>query len=106
MILLNGKEVEFSTFPNGETHFKNAGLKVDSMNMVSFKYTNDSDLVKLMFLKNYLDHYSIRNTLIIYYMPYSRMDRSEGGSPFTLKYVANFINSLKFNSIQVIEPHS
>src|SRR5437764_9384910 len=60
----------------------------------------------MMFLKNYLDHYSIRNTLIIYYMPYSRMDRSEGGSPFTLKYVANFINSLKFNSIQVIEPHS
>jgi ribose-phosphate pyrophosphokinase len=106
MIILNGKEVEFSTFPNGETLFKKDGLKKQPYNMISFKYENDSDLIKLMFLKNYLDNYSIRNNLTIYYMPYSRMDRSEDGSPFTLKYVANFINNLKFDYVEVIEPHS
>lgn len=106
MILLNGKEVEFGTFPNGETLFKKDGLKAFTHNMVSFKYENDSDLIKLMMLKGYIDHYSTRNTLTIYYMPYSRMDRSEDYSPFTLKYVADFINSLNFYEVYIIEPHS
>lgn len=106
MILLNGKEVEFGTFPNGETLFRKDGLQIHSHNMVSFKYENDSDLIKLMFLKSYIDGHKTKNTLIVYYMPYSRMDRSENDSPFTLKYVANFINSLKFDYIEVIEPHS
>jgi ribose-phosphate pyrophosphokinase len=34
------------------------------------------------------------------------MDRSEDGSPFTLKYVANFINNLKFDYVEIVEPHS
>jgi ribose-phosphate pyrophosphokinase len=106
MILLNGKEVEFKTFPNGETLFTKDGLKTQPYNCISFKYENDGDLIKLMLLKSYVDQYSIRNNLTIYYMPYSRMDRSEDGSPFTLKYVANFINSLKFDYVEVIEPHS
>jgi ribose-phosphate pyrophosphokinase len=108
MILVNGQEVKFETFPNGETR-----LVADSLNdgwiikRLSFKYENDSDLIKLMLLKNYLD--AIRKNVIefvIYYMPYSRMDRSENGSPFTLKYIANFINSLNFLNVTVIEPHS
>lgn len=106
MILLNGKEVEFGNFPNGETLFKKDGLKINVHNVVSFKYENDSDLIKLMFLKKYIETHRTINTLIIYYMPYSRMDRSENDSPFTLKYVADFINSLKFDYIEVIEPHS
>ena len=116
MILLNGKEVIFKTFPNGETLVDNKSIieAIDTMYMyetktanVSFKYENDSDLIKLMFLKNILDPFRMKTyNLTIYYMPYSRMDRSESGSPFTLKYIANFINSLKFDSIEVIEPHS
>jgi ribose-phosphate pyrophosphokinase len=34
------------------------------------------------------------------------MDRSENKSAFTLKYVSNFINSLKFDKVIVVEPHS
>ncbi|WP_371410263.1 ribose-phosphate pyrophosphokinase [Priestia megaterium] len=79
------------------------------MNTVEFKFESDEDLLKLQFVKRYID--SLRTTvsrveLVIYYMPYSRMDRSEGGSPFTLKYVTEFINSLDFEKITVIEPHS
>jgi ribose-phosphate pyrophosphokinase len=108
MILLNSKEVEFGSFPNGETLFKKDGLEIATSipNEISFKYENDSDLIKLMFLKNYLDIFNVRNNLTIYYMPYSRMDRSEDGSPFTLKYVANFINNLKFDYVEIVEPHS
>jgi ribose-phosphate pyrophosphokinase len=34
------------------------------------------------------------------------MDRSENGSPFTLKDVAQFINGLNFRQVLVVEPHS
>lgn len=111
MIKVNGKEVQFETFPNGETRLVKESIIHDLSLMfpkISFKYENDSDLIKLMFVKEYLDSYqAVSNTyLTIYYMPYSRMDRSENGSPFTLKYVTKFINGLGFNHVTVIEPHS
>lgn len=34
------------------------------------------------------------------------MDRSENNSPFTLKYIADIINSLNFARVDIIEPHS
>jgi len=109
MIKLNGKEVEYKTFPNGETMLVHESVKDLGyvVNEVLFKYENDSDLIKLMFLKKYLDALGWGNIdLVITYMPYSRMDRSENSSPFTLKYVSEFINSLKFQDVTVIEPHS
>ena len=110
MIKVNGKEVVFESFPNGETLLKSDSLpeKMTTIKGVSFKYENDSDLVKLKFLKRFIDSKHCANfiPLTIYYMPYSRMDRSEDGSPFTLKYVADDINSLSFKRVKIVEPHS
>ncbi|MFQ3543554.1 ribose-phosphate pyrophosphokinase [Halobacillus rhizosphaerae] len=108
MIKVNGKEVEFASFPNGETRLVESSIHSDEeINVVDFKYGNDSDLIKLMFVKKYLDqNFNLPTTLAIFYMPYSRMDRSEDGSAFTLKYVADFINHLYFDLVQVFEPHS
>ncbi|WP_406590276.1 ribose-phosphate pyrophosphokinase [Bacillus atrophaeus] len=103
MILLNGKTVNFKTFPNGELLLKKEEVVSKSKNHISFKYESDGDLIKLLILKNFLKQ---EVDLTIYYMPYSRMDRSEDGSPFTLKYIADFINSLGFTSVEIIEPHS
>lgn len=111
MIKVNNEEIQFETFPNGETRMlaenllelidKNSNLVVD------FKYESDSDLIKLMFVRKYIKRYHSGNThLNIRYMPYSRMDRSENDSPFTLKYISEFINDLGFHSISVGEPHS
>jgi ribose-phosphate pyrophosphokinase len=112
MILLNGREVQFGNYPNHETSFitkfSAANLASgDEPNVISFKYENDGDLIKLMFLKKHLETIVLTPCeLVIYYMPYSRMDRSEGGSVFTLKYVCQMINEMKFQSVYVIEPHS
>lgn len=109
MIKVNGSEVLFEKFPNGETKLIERSIEHawNVISRISFKYEDDSDLIKLMFVKNYLDTIkSGKAILTIYYMPYSRMDRSENDSPFTLKYVANFINSLNFDEIDVVEPHS
>jgi ribose-phosphate pyrophosphokinase len=111
MIKVNGKEVEFIQFPNGETKLVEESIEKGVALMfpkISFKYQDDSDLIKLMFVKNYLDSLGGigGETLTIYYMPYSRMDRSENNSAFTLKYIANFINYLNFERVRVVEPHS
>lgn len=110
MILLNNQEVKFAIFPNGETRIieESFFIACDFGNTVTFKYENDSDLIKLMFIKKHIDntHKGHPNHLVIAYMPYSRMDRSENDSPFTLKYVTEFINGLDFDSVTVVEPHS
>lgn len=106
MIKLNSKVVDFTVFPNGETKLDNTDLSIHRYNEILFKYENDGDLIKLMFLKKYLDSSKAIVELIITYMPYSRMDRTENDSPFTLKYVAEFINGLNFNTVTLIEPHS
>lgn len=109
MIKVNGREVKFIQFPNGEIQIDRDSLPEKGwlIQSISFKYENDSDLIKLMFVKKFVEtNYDYHGTLVIYYMPYSRMDRSENGSPFTLKYVADFINSLGFKRVKIIEPHS
>lgn len=106
MIKLNSRVVDFTVFPNGETKLDNTDLLIYPYNEILFKYENDGDLVRLMFLKKYLDSSKVAVELVITYLPYSRMDRSENDSPFTLKYVAEFINSMSFNSVTLVEPHS
>jgi ribose-phosphate pyrophosphokinase len=109
MIYLNGTKLDFKTFPNGETLVNGEQIRGacrTEANAITFKYENDSDLIKLMFVKKYLDERHLSCILTVSYMPYSRMDRVEGASVFTLKYVAEFINSLKFDRVIVLEPHS
>lgn len=111
MIKVNGKEIEFTKFPNGETNMSHKSfpfIGLNQMIVVDFKYEEDGDLIKLMFVKRYLGEpreYAYCK-LNIYYMPYSRMDRSENSSPFTLKYVSKFINDLNFDEVVLVEPHS
>lgn len=110
MITINNTEINFTQFPNGETFLE--AMQINKACLwaqdctIKFKYENDSDLIKLMFVKKHLDDLNKITSLIIYYMPYSRMDRTEGKTVFTLKYVAEFINSLNFESVTICEPHS
>lgn len=110
MISIDGKVVDFSKFPNGETLFNHNSLEALTgwvPQRVFFRWEDDRDFVKLAMLKDYLDSIGVEpDELLISYMPYSRMDRSENGSPFTLKTITEFVNSLKFKEIYVVEPHS
>lgn len=108
MLMLNGVELGLKQFPNGETLVNGDEIltHMADFNTIVWKYEEDGDLVKLMFVKSYLDDRRARCSLTIYYLPYSRMDRVEGTSAFTLKYTAAFINRLDFESVTIIEPHS
>lgn len=112
MIYLNRAPIPFKVFPNGETIFDHSHvlevLENTGGDEVALRYQSDEDLIHLYFLKQYLDlHGSTEGyTLRILYMPYSRMDRVEDNSAFTLKYAAAFINAMKWRDIVVLEPHS
>ena len=112
MIKLNNKEVDFKIFPNGESF---ADMPIDKFCVVNgkspeifFKFENDEDLFYLSCVKDYVDNYWPNEpcTLIMPYIPYSRMDRQEETRLFTLKTFAKIINSMNFSSVEVWEPHS
>lgn len=111
MLWLNGKLVGIQPFPNGESRVNGeqiAETTDSSENLLTFKYERDGDLIQLMLVKKHLDRLGCTDTYLrLLYMPYSRMDRAEYETTvFTLKYVAEFINSLNFKEVNVVEPHS
>lgn len=107
MIVLNKHQILTEQFPNGETKVKDFDQLILKENLVEFTYQEDGDLIRLLFVKKRLDeiqHESCK--LLIHYMPYSRMDRKIEGDLFTLKYVSQLINSLNFDTVFIVEPHS
>jgi ribose-phosphate pyrophosphokinase len=108
MIKINGVIVEVKKFPNGESLIDLDNSHMKKINEIDFKFESDADLITLMFVKNTIDDtIGVEEThLICSYVPYSRMDRTEGFIVPTLKYVTRFINGLNFDSVTISEPHS
>lgn len=107
MIHLNGEKVEIKKFPNGESLIHSNTLQLRSGdNEIKVNFENDEDITHLIFLKAHLDELGLKSHLILPYMPYSRMDRTEGMTVFTLKHLCRLINSLHFESVTIYEPHS
>lgn len=114
MIKVDGKIVEINKFPDGtprinlnvdelDTYFPN-GLEFD------WKYENDGEMFYLMLIKRHLEEHLPSDTdveLFLPYVPNARMDRTKNTDEvFTLKYFCDFINSLGFSNVYVLDPHS
>lgn len=107
MLYLNNQIVEVKKFPNGEALMSSDSFRLkDSENEIKLNFQGDEDITHLFFLKNHLDNLGVNCNLVIPYMPYSRMDRTEGITVFTLKYFCKLINSLDFCRVVIYEPHS
>lgn len=107
MLFLNNEKVEIKEFPNGESFITRENLKfLNDINEIKLIFQNDKDIMHLVFLKGYLDEKNLKAKLILPYMPYSRMDRTEGFTVFTLKYLCKLINSMNFTMVTIYEPHS
>lgn len=107
MIKVNGVEQSYELFPNNE--IKIPPIKNDRNNIyIELKYENSIDIVRLIFIKKYLDNcYSNYNKfLVMKYIPYERMDRETSNQIFTCKYFCELINDLKFNKVYILDPHS
>ena len=107
MIFFNNEKINISNFPNGESLIDSYNIRIsDKENIIKLKFEGDSDRLHLIFLKSHLDEMMVKCHLVIPYMPYSRMDRTEGLRVFTLKYICKIINDLNFETVTIYEPHS
>ena len=112
MIKVEGKQITIDRFPNGELLVKTDFINKLSMERikVEFKWVNNEDILSLYFILNHIIKRDISKyiDLYIYYLPFSRMDRSQNGSCFTLDYIITLISNAlsKGSKVFIVEPHS
>jgi ribose-phosphate pyrophosphokinase len=102
--------ISFSKFPNGETKAQiNYRLLSDSDYTIVVDFENNGDIVNLCLLKDALDRQRLdsRFDLRIPFFPYQQQDRvCNFGEPLSVKVIANIINGLNFNSVEMWDAHS
>ena len=107
------------SIPCGESTFHDHSLllKLDPRKMtgitktitVKWLYEGDSELFTLICVKRHIDYYFNDHDVVLDmpYIPHARMDRVKSVEDvFTLKYFAEVINSLHFNTVYVRDAHS
>jgi ribose-phosphate pyrophosphokinase len=98
-------------FPGGEIHVKIKNFDddgKDSVNIIT-RLNSSDDIMLLLLVSDTLrkDDAEIRMELFIPYMPYQQADRNFSfGECFSLKTMANLINSMGFNKVKIYHPHS
>lgn len=104
-------------FSGGEVHVKidmdSVGTLVGKGSIINIHHEvkNSQDLMELVMVKNAIDE-AVRGSdvnvcLWMMYIPYARQDRfCEPGEAFGVKAFANILNSLKFDEVIVVDPHS
>lgn len=109
MILLDGKPIDInSRFPDGTSALRlDAGNKEESPKKVLWRYESDVEMVILYYVTKHLKCAGFSVALYMPYIPNARMDRVKNDDEvFTLKYFAEFINSLEYEYVYVMDPHS
>lgn len=113
MILVNGTPVNFTQFPDGTTSFRfdpESENWFDMSTFVAWLYDGDHECILMWYLVNHIRSVIGQDTpvqLILPYVPNARMDRvKKQDEVFTLKWFADFINALKFDTVTVLDPHS
>ena len=112
MIKLNGIEIKSQKFNNGETYIDLPSSILSTVKSFGcynlfFKFESNQEIWDLMQIVDRIKQSSTnRIKLFMPYCVYSRMDRQENDRLFSLKTFANLINSMGFESVTILEPHS
>ena len=116
MIKVNGTTVEVNKYPDKTPRINlnpelinEKMIDGSSFIQIDWLYENDEELFHLFLIKKHLErHFSnVEYTLYMPYIPNARMDRVKNDEEiFTLKYFCDFINSLKFAIVTVLDAHS
>lgn len=107
MLSVNGEKIKLDQFPDGTLLLKFC-LKAQDIN-IRWKYERDAELFSLICLTKHLREQNPKSRFVLtmLYIPNARMDRVKVEEDvFTLKYFAEVINSLEFDQVRVLDPHS
>lgn len=113
MVLINGKEISFTQFPDGTTSFRydpDEDCWYVEDTAIVWKYDGDHECILMWYLVNHIRSIAGPDAIIQLVMPYlpnARMDRvKKQDEVFTLKWFADFINAMRFEKVVVLDPHS
>ena len=116
MIKIDGEIVVINEYPDGTPRInldprliKEGKFEGGSFIQIDWFYENDKELFYLFLIKKHLERYfsHVEFFLNMPYIPNARMDRVKNNEEvFTLKYFCDFINSLQFAGVSVLDAHS
>ncbi len=110
MILLNGKPLDVTRFPDNTTQVWKLSewlLKESNWFHITWEFTQEGEFLQIAQLKTLLDSYGHRSALRIKYLPYGRQDKEVSNTAtFALRPFAQLLNSLNFEEIIITDPHS
>lgn len=107
MILLDDKPICPSSFPDGTLALRVDVTDKNKKKVIVWNYESDAEMVVLYYVVKHLKDADFSLDLYMPYIPNARMDRVKNNDEiFTLKYFAEFINSLGFECVYVRDPHS
>jgi ribose-phosphate pyrophosphokinase len=116
VIRINGEVVTINKFPDGtpRINLNPEDITEDEYDgspclWIDWLYQDNDELFYLMLIKKHLERHftNVDYYLFMPYIPNARMDRVKNDDEvFTLKYFCDFINSLNFSSVYVLDAHS
>lgn len=106
MIRYNGKTVDLNHFPDGTLLMKETVTEKEIV--LRWNFENNEEMVALYFLVKHFRAQGVKQLMLeLPYIPNARQDRvKKPEDVFTLKYFAEFVNSLGFAEVAVLDPHS
>lgn len=105
MIKINDEIFDNKRFPDG-TLLANLSKQHGCVD-ITWKYESDNEVFALMCITKHLKQYCEHIKLYLPYFPNARMDRvKKEEEVFTLKWFCDFINSLEFDSVTMLDVHS
>lgn len=109
MIYLNDDPVKVTLFPDRTSQV----WKLDESHLnqeqaiIRWEFTHEGEIMQLAQLKNLLDLHVPKVNLHIEYLPYARQDKwIANNTTFALYTFANILNSLEFDEVTIVDPHS
>ena len=98
-------EVKVDVFSAGETKFELPDDRRAHYHGNHWHYENDGEMFVIMCFVNEMP--ALKEYLYMPYFPHARMDRTKSAKDvFTLKWFCKWLNSLGFDFIEVLDPHS
>ncbi len=107
MLKINEEKVQIGNFPDG-TMLAKVDISKTKEVTVSWFFEEERETVALIYLTNHLKSHGCKKLqLYMPYIPNARQDRVKNEEDiFTLKYFADLVNSLGFEKVTVLDPHS
>jgi ribose-phosphate pyrophosphokinase len=107
MISVNGEKINVTRFPDNTSQvWQISGINTTSAKVV-WEYDLESEFMQLAQLKTLLDSRSIKATLYMPFLPYSRQDKPvSNDATFGLVTFARLLNSLNFEAVFTLDAHS